>query len=273
MVMADRVVGVPVPAMEAATGEMAIGETEIKVTVMAGTTMVTAGATMVMAGAKEALLQADLATTRRTEVIRRTKAGATIKAPKIRALRNPERVVTLGAAILARVMTLERVAQVPQTMAGVLVLQTTATRAPPAAIGAPETMATRVPQAVVGALEITATQALLATILAMVGALRTTATRVLLTTVGALETAKALLAAAGVLETTRDLLAVVGALETTATRALLVAVGDLEVLTREAQTTAVTVEKVTLATTRAADGKLVFREGIGRIGELMTERK
>jgi hypothetical protein len=260
METADKVVGVLVPVMEAAAGEMATGETEIKVTVMAGTATATAGTTMAMAGAKEALLQEDPATTRRTEVIRRTKAGATIKAPKIRALRDPERVVTLGAAILARVMTLKRVAQVPQTTAGVLVLQTTATRALLAETGAPEIMVTRDPQAVVGALEITATKALLATALAVVGALRTTATRVLLTTVGALET-------------TRDLLAVVGALETTATRALLVAVGVLEVLTRETRTTAVTVEKATLAITRAVDGKLVFRKGIGRVGELMTERK
>jgi hypothetical protein len=227
MVMADKLVGAPVPVMEVATGEMATGEmatgeTEIKVTVMAGTTMATAGATTAMASLEEALLQEDPATTRKMEAIR-TKAGAMTKAPKIRALRDPERVVTLGAAIPAEAVTPERETQameaikVPQTMAGVL--QITATRALPATTGAPEAMITRDPQAMAGDLETTATKARLAT------------------------------------------------------RVLLAVVGVLEVLTRETRTMAVTVAKVTLATTRTADGKFLIRKDMGRIGELMTERK
>jgi hypothetical protein len=150
MAMADKVAGVLVLVTEVATGEL-----EVKVTAMATAT----------AGREEAFLRevprADLATTRRMEVIPRTKVGAMTKAPvttaTLRDLMDLERVVTLGAATLEREVILEATRD-PLAMVGVL--QTTVTRVLLEATGDPETMATQALLTTVGLLATTATRAL-----------------------------------------------------------------------------------------------------------------
>lgn len=233
---AMAMVGKVVGALALVVMEAATGDLEAETQVTA-----TAG--------KEVLLQEDPVTTQRVEA----KAGAMIKAPRdLERAVILERVVALGAAMtLERVAILEKVAQDPLTMAGAL--RTTAIRD---LLGDLETTATKVLLAVVGALQTMVTRAL------------EVPTKAPLVTVGALQTTvtKDPLAIAGALEATRALLIMDGALETTATRAL-------EALTRETQAMAVTVAKVNLATARAADGKAVFRECVGRAGDLMSERK
>jgi hypothetical protein len=223
-------------ALALAVMEAATGDLEVESQVTA-----TAG--------KEVLLQEDPVTTQRVEA----KAGAMINAPRdLERAVILERVVALGAAMtLERVAILEKAAQAPLIMAGAL--RTTATRDLP---GDLETTATKVLLAVVGALQTMATRAL------------EVPTRDPLVVVGALQAVvtKDPLAIAGALEATRDLLAMDGALETTATRAL-------EALTKEAQVMAVTVAETTLVTARAADGKVVFRKCVGRVCDLMIERK
>lgn len=205
MAMADKAAG----ALVLAVTEEAILETGDLAKVILVTA--TAGREVL----PQEALRAALATSRRTEVIRRIKVGATTKAPRITATprtmapRDLEKEVTLARAVaLGTAVALVRAASLER--AGQALLAT---------IGDP--IPTRVPTT---------------------GALRTRVTRDLLAITGALEVTRDLLVVGGDLatRTTKALLAMVGAQETT--RAL-------EALTRE------TVAKAALATTRAVDGK------------------